>query len=263
MKCFCREDLILLPALGLVAGGSFVAGALASAPSAHATNSTSNTTMTLTDSTLPFADLGLGSPHPPADESAGGYMLGVILQIGSSVAYAIKFTVAKILLGGGHGPPPPGTDPANMPPSKIQVSWPTQHMTGLMALIFLPAFESNWDMPGFNSIIAVAIAANGILFFELRLIELTSPLTVSVLASLHNVVIVAWFVIVEGEPFNTSQMGGFGVSTVGALLYAWAKQTQAPLHEEQHDAEDPTGDGWDDVQATDGSQTSLQPRNAH
>merc|ERR1719235_1544005 len=136
-------------------------------------------------------------------------------------------------------------------------------MTGLVALIFLPFFERCCSFPSIFNIVCVAIAANGILFFELRLIELTSPLTVSVLASLHNVVIVAWFVIVEGEPFNTSQMGGFGVSTVGALLYAWAKQTQAPLHEEQHDAEDPTGDGWDDVQAADGSQTSLQPRNAH
>ena len=49
---------------------------------------------------------------------------------------------------------------------------------GLMSLLFLPFFESNFALPSVDSTVVVGICATGILVFELLLTELTSPLTV-------------------------------------------------------------------------------------
>lgn len=191
LKCQCRDNIGLLPALSLVTGGSFVAAAMK------------------------------GGWH--------GGMDGVILQLASSVAYAVKFTVAKLLLGSGHGPAP-GANPSSAPPSKIQVAFVANPMTGLMALAFLPFFEKSWELPALMSILGVAIGANGILFFELRLVELTSALTVAVLAAIHNVAIVLYFLLVDNEPFSKSQQAGFAVSTLGTILYAVVKSRQGKAH---------------------------------
>ena len=53
-----------------------------------------------------------------------------------------------------------------------------QVCSGLMSLLFLPFFESNFALPSVDSAVVVGICATGILVFELLLTELTSPLTV-------------------------------------------------------------------------------------
>ncbi|CAE7694923.1 Gan [Symbiodinium pilosum] len=73
-----------------------------------------------------------------------------------------------------------------------------------MSLLFLPFFESNFELPELDTTIVVGICATGILVFELLLTELTSPLTVSVLGVMHNVVIVLFFTLL-GERMSTGQ----------------------------------------------------------
>eukprot|EP00440_Ansanella_granifera_P034233 gb/GFBE01037139.1/.p1 GENE.gb/GFBE01037139.1/~~gb/GFBE01037139.1/.p1 ORF type:complete len:348 (+),score=59.96 gb/GFBE01037139.1/:1-1044(+) len=157
-----------------------------------------------------------------------GDALGVSLQLGASLAYAFKFAAAKLLFSSGHGES--GTavtaDAGPQPPSKLQIAFIVNPVTGLMGLAFLPFFETSYELPPFGVILAVALCATGILVFELRLTELTSPLTVSVLAVLHNVVIVVFFGLL-GESMSDGQILGFAISTLGAGCYALARKRQA------------------------------------
>jgi len=149
-----------------------------------------------------------------------GSALGVGLQLSSSIAYALKFTVVKRLLGD-------GSSSDSDSPSKFLIALVTNPVMGLSSLAFLPLFENSWALPPTRLVFTFSLQCVLILIFELRLTELTSPLTVSVLAALHNVVIVGFFVIVDGEHLKVAQLIGFGMSTFGAIIYAWLKFRKA------------------------------------
>merc|ERR1719330_1429796 len=99
-------------------------------------------------------------------------------------------------------------------------------MTGLVSLMFLPLSDRGRGFPSLGAILGFALGVTGILVFELRLLELTSPLTVAVLSALHNVVIVLYFVLRDGEDFSWQQSVGFAISTVGIIGYARLKHGQ-------------------------------------
>eukprot|EP00930_Biecheleria_cincta_P083408 TRINITY_DN72990_c0_g1_i1.p1 TRINITY_DN72990_c0_g1~~TRINITY_DN72990_c0_g1_i1.p1 ORF type:complete len:353 (-),score=61.29 TRINITY_DN72990_c0_g1_i1:74-1132(-) len=149
-----------------------------------------------------------------------GDALGIILQLSSGLCYALKYTVVKLLLGGHGG----SSHSAEEKPSKMQIAIVANPIAALLSLIFVPFFESTWVAPGIDSVVVTGLCASGILIFEFRLTELTSPLTVAVLAILHNVVIVFYFVVFGGENMEPAQLYGFGVSSIGAIVYAGAKR---------------------------------------
>ncbi|CAE8608552.1 unnamed protein product [Polarella glacialis] len=122
-------------------------------------------------------------------------------------------------------------------PSKFQIAFVVNPVTGLMALGFRPFFESSWEVDSWSVIAAVAVGATGILIFELRLTELTGPLTVSVLAVIHNIVIVMYFLILGGERLSWPQLAGFSVSALGAFVYALSRycSNEAQVAEGQSD----------------------------
>lgn len=159
--------------------------------------------------------------------------LGIVLQLSSGVCYALKYTVVKLLLCG-----PDGSHGGEDKPSKTQIAFVANPVAALLSLIFVPIFESTWDAPSIDVILVTGLCATGILIFEFRLTELTSPLTVSVLAVLHNVVIVYYFVVFTGENMDSAQLYGFGVSSIGAIIYAGAKMCkQKQLQSEQQASE--------------------------
>jgi drug/metabolite transporter (DMT)-like permease len=210
-------------------------------------------------------------------ENLSGGGLGIALQIGSSLAYGMKYVVVKLLFSP-HAKPQGDSGGTNAStalalndvtpingggeiarqellsswtdrnglqqapldseaergsqstaaslPTKVQVALIAQPMTGLLSLALLPLFEKSWAAPGFGKILSFAVGITGILLCELRLVELTSPLTVAVMSALHNVVIVLFFVIRDGEPFSQAQQAGFAVSTLGVIGYAWLKHRQ-------------------------------------
>lgn len=158
------------------------------------------------------------------EKSLDGNFLGILFQLCSGVCYALKFAIAKLLFPGVRH----GTTSSNVPkPSKFQVAFISNPITGLTALGCVPFFERSWEAPPIESIFAVGAGATGILLFELQLAELTSALTVSVLAVVHNVVIVLFFLIFFGEEMDGAKLTGFAVSTAGAVIYAFAKRRQA------------------------------------
>merc|ERR1711920_864045 len=148
----------------------------------------------------------------------GGW-LGIALQLGSRLAYALKFTAVKLLLPSGLG---------RHRLSKAAIAFLAQPFTGLVALAFVPIFESDWEMPALQDSLAVGCCATGILLLELRLTELTSPLTVAVLGMLHNAVSMLFVITVGEDDLSFSQAAGIGVSTAGALLYACSKSNKVP-----------------------------------
>jgi len=167
---------------------------------------------------------------------------GVLLQLSSGVVYALKYALMKLLLGPPAQPqsdgPAESSSAAALPiPTKPQVALVAQPLTGLIALAFLLVFE-NGDLtpPPLDEAFYFALGGTGILIFELQLVQLTSPLTVAVLAALHNVVIVLFFVLRDGEKLDSAQSAGFAVSTVGVIGYAIVKHWQRT--EDGREAED-------------------------
>lgn len=152
-----------------------------------------------------------------------GNLIGIVLQLGSSVAYAIKFSIAKIMLGDGNHKD--GCGKAR--PSKLDITFVASPFLGVSALAFLPFLEDSWDMPASTPVVSFGVQVLLILVFELRLTELTSPLTVSVLAVFHNVVIVLIFVSVAGESLSVVEAVGYAISTLGCLIYARFKYTRS------------------------------------
>lgn len=198
-----------------------------------------------------------------------GSGLGISLQLGSGVAYAAKYAVAKRVLGDAAHSKPCWLDDAAplkgktppfysalqaadnlgdledgeqdlascsgevLRPSKVQIAVVAQPMTGLVSLLFLPFSDKGWGSPSLGAILGFALGVTGILVFELRVLELTSPLTVAMLSSMNNVVIVLYFVLWDGEEFSLLQQVGFAISTVGIIGYAHLKhrqQEQPRLH---------------------------------
>ncbi|CAE8641942.1 unnamed protein product [Polarella glacialis] len=126
LSCGCGDNLLLTAALVLVSGGGVVTAI--------------------------------------CENNWGAAGLGIALQLASSVAYAAKFTAVKLLLGKGDARAV--SDPAELPPSKLQsgedvsdvlcvympvflacysIAFVVNPITGLMALAFLPFFETSWQ----------------------------------------------------------------------------------------------------------------------
>lgn len=127
-------------------------------------------------------------------------------------------------------------------PSKTQIALITNPITGILALGFLPIFEnSDWTSPSLSVVLSFAIGVTGILIFELQLVQLTSPLTLAVLNSVHNVVIVLFFVLKDGEVMSPEQAYGFMVSTLGVIGYAVVRRLQ--IQEDQQETQFPVVDG--------------------
>jgi len=188
--CRCRGNLALVPVLVLVASGGVVT-----------------------------ALCGKGSWH--------GSATGICLQLASSIAYALKYSLMKLLLGHGHSGPQENGSSCSLTPSKMQIAVVAQPVTGIVAMCFLPFFESDWSPPPISVFISFGFGVTGILIFELQLVQLTSPLTVSILSAVHNVIIVLFFVIKDNEQLSSAQMAGFAVSSIGVAGYAWLKHAQA------------------------------------
>eukprot|EP00928_Gymnodinium_smaydae_P076272 TRINITY_DN59273_c0_g1_i1.p1 TRINITY_DN59273_c0_g1~~TRINITY_DN59273_c0_g1_i1.p1 ORF type:complete len:381 (-),score=75.95 TRINITY_DN59273_c0_g1_i1:43-1047(-) len=144
-----------------------------------------------------------------------GAGLGVAMQLASGAAHAGRVVVSKLLLSGEDGLPKP---------SKAQIALVALPATGLSALCLLPFFESTWAPPPANSVFWLGICAVGILVCELRLTELTTPLTVSLVSVVNNMLTVTALVLFEGEFLDTAQCVGFLLSSLGVLTYALSRR---------------------------------------
>ena len=105
-----------------------------------------------------------------------------------------------------------------------------------------PLLFENGDFtpPPFGSLLLFSLGVIGISVTELRLIELTSALTLAVLSAAHNVIMVLFFLCLDGEGGDISftQGLGYAVNTVGCFFYAgvrwWQKQEEARLEMERN-----------------------------
>lgn len=185
LGCRCRGDLKLAMALSLVAGGGIV--------------------------TAVFERGG---------DSWNASAIGIALQLGSSLAYALKYVAIKSLLGDAAKEDLYLTS-SSKPPSTMQVAFVTNPVIGLVSLAFLPLVEKSWDMPRglWGTAVAVAVSVTAILLFQLRLTKLTSALTVAVLGVLKDVVTVIFFLHFGGEVFSRAQVWGYAVSALGVVTY--------------------------------------------
>eukprot|EP00913_Durusdinium_trenchii_P030217 g28312.t1 len=159
------------------------------------------------------------------EEAWGTSHWGVIFQLGSGIAYAMKFTAIKLLLCSNNE----SANSAHRPPSKAQVVFLCNPVIGLMSLALVP-LGGDWTVPEFSLALAVAAAATPILVLQMQLIQLLkSPVTVAVLAVFHDLAIVCYFVSMGGESFSRAQVIGYTVSAVGAILYSCAKYRYSDL----------------------------------
>jgi len=159
----------------------------------------------------------------PHDATGADFAIGVGLQCVSGVAYAVKTVVTKMLLGDARAEDFYLVEYARRP-STIQVAFVMTPVIGLTSLAFVPSVERTWDIPpGFWPLaVVVGVSVTGILVFQLQLTKLLSPLTVSVLAIVKDVVIVLFFLCYGGERFSKAQELGFAMSATGVLAYACA-----------------------------------------
>eukprot|EP00927_Polykrikos_kofoidii_P052890 TRINITY_DN46918_c0_g1_i1.p1 TRINITY_DN46918_c0_g1~~TRINITY_DN46918_c0_g1_i1.p1 ORF type:complete len:348 (-),score=45.87 TRINITY_DN46918_c0_g1_i1:27-1070(-) len=142
---------------------------------------------------------------------------GMVIQLASGLVHAARNTAAKIVLGDGAS--------SGMPrPSKFQIAVVAFPTTGFSALGFLPFFESSWEAPDLRPVLWLGVCAVGILLCELRLTELTSPVTVSVLSVSNNIITVFAFLLRDGEVMNGVELAGFLLSSLGALAYGFSKR---------------------------------------
>ena len=105
----------------------------------------------------------------------------------------------------------------------------TQPVIGIMGLFSVVFFENgDFTPPPFGSLLLFSLGVIGILVTELRLIELTSALTLAVLSAAHNVIMVVFFLCLDGEGGDISftQGLGYAVNTVGCFLYAGVRYLQ-------------------------------------
>lgn len=157
---------------------------------------------------------------------------GVVLQLGSGLAYAMKFTAIKLLLCGNEQSP----NVEQRAPSKAHVVLFCNPVIGLMSLALVPLGPNNWSLPPMGLAVAVAVAATPILVLQMQLIQLLkSPVTVAVLAVFHDLMIVLYFVLMGGETFSEAQVIGYAVSAVGAVLYSCAKYRYSDLADQDSD----------------------------
>jgi len=162
--------------------------------------------------------------------------VGIVLQLSSGVMYGIRLSVTKMLLshdGRRHGF-------LIQPPSKSQVAFVSIPIIGLVSFAFRPVFElfeEKLPSADVRAILLLGLAIPLMVVCQLRLMELTSPLTVAVLSVMRDVEVVLFFAVTQGEIFTTAQKAGFSVSVVGALVYAGSTNSRAKPGELTREAE--------------------------
>lgn len=190
--CRWRGRVILALSIMVVASGSFVAAAFSNCDARH-------------------------------DTCWQGGIEGMILQLSSGLCYAIKLTCIKLLLGDREDSQFYADENAK-PPSKYQISFVADITTGLISLAFLPVFEKTWVLPDMRLALALGASVTGIFMMQLRITELTSPLTVAVLGVFHDLAIVGFTLNYYNddhhEHWTSAQAYGYSVSIVGVLMYA-------------------------------------------
>jgi len=157
---------------------------------------------------------------------AGGesHMQGILMNLGSGVAFAVKFSLAKMLLRKPTAEQDGYVLMQQKPtPSKVQLSIAMNLITGLAALPFVPLLDhGDMTLPPMMDTLIMGGCILVILLCQLQLTELTSPLTVAVLQALHNVVIVLYFSVLGGELLPAPVYYGFALSSIGAVFYSMA-----------------------------------------
>mmetsp|Transcript_50988 Transcript_50988/g.157898 ORF Transcript_50988/g.157898 Transcript_50988/m.157898 type:complete len:361 (-) Transcript_50988:41-1123(-) len=223
LRCFTRTNAILTLAISLLAVGGVVTAVL-------------------------------------GNDAWASSLPGIVLKLFSSLAYAFRFTCIKLSLGDREPEPLRIGVPR---PSKFQLAFFANPMVGLIALFFTPVYEPSVVVPPVWQILAVAGCGTAILVLEFRLTELTSPLTVAVLASAHSIIIVLWFALRDHERLSAPQLAGFGITSVGSFLYAVSKKLPASTAGKQQqrqtgDDDRVTGSESYDSEATSDSGSSLE-----
>ena len=156
------------------------------------------------------------------------YLFGITLQMLSNCAGAAQNVYTKVLLSPKLSNQPAGGRPGSVV-SKAQIALVTQPVIGVMGLFSVVFFENgDFTPPPFGSLLLFSLGVIGILVTELRLIELTSALTLAVLSAAHNVIMVVFFLCLDGEGGDISftQGLGYAVNTVGCFLYAGVRYLQ-------------------------------------
>eukprot|EP00933_Yihiella_yeosuensis_P031547 TRINITY_DN2511_c3_g1_i1.p1 TRINITY_DN2511_c3_g1~~TRINITY_DN2511_c3_g1_i1.p1 ORF type:complete len:352 (+),score=34.40 TRINITY_DN2511_c3_g1_i1:35-1057(+) len=142
---------------------------------------------------------------------------GVLMNIGAGLSYALKFSLVKILLKDGSSEGRPG---------KVPLAFVMNLITGIVGFAFVPFLDDGLSLPPFFETTLMGVSILVILLAQLKLTELSDALTVSVLQSLHNVIIVLYFAIIGGEHLALPVYAAFAWSTVGAILYAVYRSEQ-------------------------------------
>merc|ERR1712194_520273 len=138
------------------------------------------------------------------------------------MCYALKFTLIKLVLGDADEDCI-YVNPNMRPPTISQMGFVTNPGTGIISLAFLPIFDTSWELPNMSLACALGASITGIIILQLRITELTSPLTVAVLGVFHDLGIVLFSLYQhkdEYEQWKPAQTYGYSVSILGVLLYA-------------------------------------------
>lgn len=164
-----------------------------------------------------------------------GSWIGIFVQLLSGCAFALKYSAAELIIKSKDtGTGTHNMSPAAPPVSKLEMAAVTFPTTALVGFVLLPIFDPQWKQPNLWDTIVTGVGIMGILLSELRLTELKGAITLSVLGNLRNVLMIAYFVVQEGEVATPYMLLGFTLSTVGSLAYT---QRGARQRESKTDAD--------------------------
>lgn len=158
---------------------------------------------------------------------------GVALQLASSLCYALKFVTIKMLLGD-ESRQEMFLLSQDKPPSSVQIAFLANPVIGLISFAFFPLVEKTIEVPYglWGTAAQVAVSITGILLLQLRLTQLTSPLTVAILGVLKDVLTVLFFTSFTEEDFTMEQAIGYSVSALGVVFYACSLRGRPALMRE-------------------------------
>ncbi|CAK0815282.1 unnamed protein product [Prorocentrum cordatum] len=163
----------------------------------------------------------------PAVSLGRGATRGASAGSGSDDILLVPSALSPVMASVPSGPR--GGDEDAPPPSKPQIAFLTQPVLGIFGVFSVLIFEhGDFTPPPLGSLMAFALGVTGILLCELRLVELTSALTLAVLAAAHNVIMVIFFLVLGGEggDISLTQSVGYAVNTAGVVAYAVVKRWQ-------------------------------------
>lgn len=156
--------------------------------------------------------------------------VGIVLQLASTFIDALKYVTMKMLLGD-ESRREMFLLSSDKPPSPVQVAFVANPVSGLVSLLFYPFLEESLGVPHglWRMAAANAVSITGILLLQLRLTQLTTPLTVAVIAVTRDICTVAFFLYFTEESFSREQACGYCVSALGVFIYACSLRGQHTL----------------------------------